>query len=229
MELAVANKPIIILSFANSETDHLRLLKRESRIINNRLASLHDKGFIEVYDEESLTNPELASIINRFHERLRIFHYAGHASGNKLFLEEGDALADGLAKLFELISENLVCLFLNGCSTLGQVKRLLELGIKSVIATAVPIADSTAVEFSDKFYEALASHKSIKDAFEFASAAISVSENGVETPAIIEYRSIKLSAADNPDVFPWGLYVNEDHKEVLEWKLPSTIWEARTA
>ena len=226
MQLTVKNKPTVVFALANSESDHLPLLKEESSIVDKWLSPLHDKGLIEVYRDESTTTKELASIINRFNERIRIFHYAGHAGGDKLLLEQGDAHAGGLAALFKLIAKDLVLIFLNGCSTLGQVNRLMDLGIKAVIATSVPIADGKAVAFSNSFYEALSSHKTLEEAFNFAAAALSMEHNEVEQPGIIEFRSIVLEEEDHSEELPWGLYVNEDAGEVLNWKLPHNVFTA---
>ena len=213
-------KPIVYLAFANDNDAHLALLKEESRQLMNTLSALHDKQAIEVYRDESTDVQDLIRSFNRFDGRLAIFHYGGHAGGSGLHLEEGKAEAEGLAKLFSQ-QKNLQLVFLNGCSTLAQVDRLMQLGVKAVIATSVPVEDAKAKDFSTWFYQALTVKRSIKSAFEFAVAALNTKYADIAAPAIVEYRDVFFDLDDGPEsVFPWGLYVHSDQKEVLDWRLP---------
>lgn len=214
------SKPIVYLAFANDSDAHLPLLKGESQQLMEALSVLHDKEAIEVYRDESTTVAELANDFNRFEGRLAIFHYGGHAGGSGLQLEKGPAQAEGLARLFSQ-QKNLQLVFLNGCSTLAQVGRLMELGVRAVIATSVPIEDTRAVDFAGWFYEALALKKNIQKAFDFAVAALKTKYKDLAAPAVIEYRGIKLND-ESAEALPWGLYINETHKDVLNWRLPDT-------
>ena len=54
-------------------------------------------------------------------------------------------------------------MFLNGCSTRPQVKRLLNAGVPAVIATALPIVDQVATDFAVAFYQALTTGYSYKN------------------------------------------------------------------
>jgi hypothetical protein len=217
--------PIIALTFANDQDEHLDLLKAESSQLKWTLFPLDDKGAIKVVHEESAGVDDIIRIFQEFDRRILIFHYGGHAGGHGLRLEQGAAHAEGLAAMFKQQAENLQLVFLNGCSTRPQVDRLLELGVKAVIATSCPIQDPMAKEFSEYFYKWLVGRQSIEGAFESASAAIRTKYQDVEKP-IIEIRQTrglqKLGKAEKPEEFPWGLYVNEAHKEVLNWRLPTT-------
>lgn len=214
-------KPVVLLAFANCAQAHLHLLKHESAQLNKLMSPLHDKGIIEVFREESTTVDELAGMLNRFDQRICIFHYAGHAGGKTLQLEEGNAHAHGLAGLFKQQADKLAFVFLNGCSTRGQVDRLLQLGIKAVIATSVPIADRMAVDFAAFFYQALGMRRTLKDAFDFAAASIQTKYREVEKAPKVIFRSIFLDAEDlKDDELPWGLYVNETYEDILNWRIP---------
>ena len=50
----------------------------------------------------------------------------------------------------------LVLVFLNGCSTEPQVRRLRDAGVKAVVATTHAIQDVVAAEFAAAFYAELA-------------------------------------------------------------------------
>ena len=151
-----------------------------------------------------------------------IFHYGGHADGEKLRLEGNDADATGLAKLFA-DQKQLVLVFLNGCSTLGQVDKLMELGVKAVIATSVEINDKMAVDFSDQFYQMLANKGTIREAYRHAAAFLKAEYQKDIPDEAVSYRSIgrKKIIKEEKDELPWALYINDEKAdEVLKWKLP---------
>lgn len=216
---ALRDLPTVVFAFANSGDDHLPLLKEESRMLLQCLGPLHDQGILELHREESSTLEELIDIFDRFDQRLAIFHYGGHATSNTLLTESGAAHAAGLSAHLAGQKENLVLVFLNGCSTLPQVNRLLELGIPAVIATSVPIADTRATEFAAWFYQALAGGRSLGKAFDFASASLQTKYQDLTSPEVIQYRGQHLETEDAGNVSPWGLYVSKKRKEVLEWRL----------
>lgn len=214
-------KPVVVLTFADSTEDHLPLLKKESKQLMQVLSSFHDRGALEVYREESTTVSDLIRIFNRFDQRICIFHYGGHAGGTRLELEQGAAQADGLARLFSQQKDQLALVFLNGCSTLEQVDRLIALGAKAVIATSVPISDNKAVEFAYWFYQSLAVRRNMESAFKFAAASLQTKYQQHPGNPIIRFRGIQFREAA-PDQEAWGLYINENHREVLQWRLPDT-------
>ncbi len=217
--------PIIFLAFSNSQDNYLTMLKRESKSINRALEALEDKNLVKIVREESADLDTIFHNFNRFKDGISIFHYAGHASGENLEFEGNDGNADGLANLFSQ-QKNLKLVFLNGCSTKGQVDKLMELGIPAVIATSVPINDNKAMEFGEQFYRALANKSTIKSAFNFAVAWLQSKYGDIETPEIVEnHRGFGFE--DTPvtkDKMPWGLYLNkpkEGEKNILDWTLPT--------
>ncbi len=209
-------KPILYFTFANQDDSHLNLLKTEMDQLKDILRPLEQREFIKVEREESTTTEDLVKTFSAYPDQVNIFHYAGHAGGQQLELEGGDAQADGLSKLLGE-QKNLQLVFLNGCSTQGQVAALLKLGVKAVIATSVPIADNKAVDFSAAFYRALAGKRSIKRAFEFAKASVITKYQ--ELPDIKITRGLDIDdEEDNIAEMPWGLYYQDE--SVLQWRLP---------
>lgn len=222
-------QPIIFLAFSNSQDDYLKMLKRESKQINRALEVLDDKGLVKIVREESADLEAIFHNFNRFKNQIAIFHYAGHADGENLLFEGDAGNADGLANLFAL-QKNLKLVFLNGCSTQGQVDKLLELGIPAIIATSVPINDTKATEFSEQFYRALANKSTIKTAFSFAVSWLQAKYGDTEVPTIIEnHRGFGVigDAADPKVIMPWGLYIQADN-DVLDWTLPTRFVQTVT-
>lgn len=217
--------PVVLLTFANDQGDHLENLEVERKSIAAALQSFDDRFFIRVAAEPSAGIDDLFALFDRFPDQVAIFHYGGHADGTALKLEAAGggnemAHAGGLAQMLGL-SKALKLVFLNGCATHDQVKALLAAGVKAVIATAVPINDTMATEFAQQFYETLASGKSIKQSFDAARARIA-SRYG-DSREIGEFRSISFGAAAPPvDVaLTWGLYTQPDDDETLNWVLPT--------
>ncbi|PHN05858.1 CHAT domain-containing protein [Flavilitoribacter nigricans] len=213
-------QPILYFTFANQEDDHLPQLKREMDELKEILRPLESREFIKLEREESATTQDIIRTLSAYPDRVSIFHYAGHADGAGLELEAGAGQAKGLAKLLGE-QTGLQLVFLNGCSTQGQVKQLFEAGVKAVIATSVPIGDEKAVQFAAAFYRALANKRSIKLAFEFAKAAVETEYR--DSPDFRIQRGMGLEGADaeDIDVLPWVLYVQpQSAEEVLAWRLP---------
>ena len=218
----MTDRPLLLLSFANDQDDHLALLKEERRLIRSHFLALQSKRIVELYYEPEANTADIYTSINEFQDRICVFHYGGHASSTHLRLDDQDAHASGLAKLLGQLEE-LQLVFLNGCSTQKQVDLLMDAGVKLVIATSVPIQDRMATEFASKFYEALAKRSSISRAFKAASGFIELKYGAESAPQQLEYRSMGRrweNEEDEAEKIPWALYVNEDAKKALMWKVP---------
>lgn len=211
--------PIIYFAFANDTTKHLNCLKEESSNIKKALAETTKKGWIKLEREESIEPSDLENILTDYEEdSLVLFHYAGHANSENIFSDSGGAI-----KLAPILAtqKDLKLVFLNGCSTQQQVQALFEVGVKAVIATAVPIGDTRAKDFATTFYKALAVRKTIKNAFIAAQQFLESKEKKVPTFDIAISRSAVLRVKET-DSFPWTLYVQEEFEdEVLQYMLPT--------
>lgn len=215
----MAQRPVIFLAFANDLDRHLDTLRHESRGIDGTLYPLHDRKFIELYVREGANIQDVFTGFNRFNQRIAIFHYGGHASGTHLYLDQEEANAEGLAGLIGR-QESLKLVFLNGCSTLGQVASLHQQGVQAVIATQVSIEDRMASDFAIQFYQNLAHQQTIDQAFHQAVAYLHT-RFGVKDSAQI-YRDRVSSGSGQGDQIPWGLYLNPEGNaaDILNWKFP---------
>ena len=207
--------PVIFLAFANDTNDPLGLLDAERKTICEHLIPFVSEQHFQLYREPAASTDDIVKYLTEFKNRVAIFHYGGHADSQHLMLSGQNAHADGVAQLLAQ-QENLQVVFLNGCSTKGQVELLLKLGIPSVIATSVPVNDKTAKEFADNFYHALAKQHTLEESFKMAASAAKA-KSGAD---IQIYRG--LARRDGQaNSMPWGLYVNENKPVVLNWKLPA--------
>ena len=145
-----AELPVVFLAFANDQDDYLPALKAESRAVFSILQPLAQQSLIDIHREESSTTEELYSDLLAHQGNVVLFHYAGHADGQSLWLEGGQGSADGIAHLLATQSD-LRVVFLNGCATVDQVRELHAAGVPAVIATSVKINDDRATRFSRAF------------------------------------------------------------------------------
>ncbi len=210
--------PLLYFTFANQADNHLPLLREELDQIKDILRPAESRGFIRVEREESTRTADIIKTLAAFPDQIAVFHYSGHAGHHLLELEDGPAQSGGLAKLLGG-QKNLVLVFLNGCSTKGQVEQLLKAGVKAVIATSVPIQDDKASLFATAFYRALSNKRGISRAFQFAAASLETARSGIPEPQI--FRGFDLSAGEPEEILPWGLYIPAAHfDETANWSLP---------
>jgi hypothetical protein len=224
----VPTTPIVVLAFANDQDAYLQMIVKERKAISKALQDYDDRRYVKVVKEENTSIADLFDLCARYANRVAIFHYGGHASGTQLQLEAAAGAGSELANatgLAQLLGQqtSLRLVFLNGCATLDQVQTLFACGVKAVIATAVPINDEVATEFSGQFYQALAGGASIQRAFQAAKAFVATKYG--EAREVGEFRAVGGFAKNEsaPTGLPWGLYVNTAAKgeEALAWTLPT--------
>lgn len=207
---------VLFLAFANDRSNPLLTLQEEDNSIYRILSPRQLKQHYIISRDSYATIKSVADYIVQSRDQLRIFLYSGHAGRDSLLLEGQSARAEGIAHLLSQCS-NLKLVFLNGCSTKGQVYELLQKGVPVVLATSAPIEDKKAAEFSARFFQALNDQCSIKEAFELAKGELLTRYPNVQT----EIHTILDEPGTNQNESLWGLYVHPDKQDSLQWKLPS--------
>jgi hypothetical protein len=175
------HKPVIFLAFANDRNgtvgQSLNSPEEERRVRETLEAA---QGLCEFVARSNCTADDIFKVLQdaRYRDRIAIFHFSGHANSLQLLLETrgGQAAAadaSGLAS-FLAAQHGLRLVFLNGCSTRQQAQGLLDanMNLAAVIATSRAIDDRVAIEFSERFYAALAQGTELRTAFDEARAAI---------------------------------------------------------
>ncbi len=217
-------KPVIFLATANDRDDparYLRNLAEESRRIREALTAVEQRGHCELVLRPNATAGEILDVFQdaRYRNRVAIFHFGGHANSYQLLLETAagkPAAADagGLAR-FLAQQRGLALVFLNGCSTAGQVSDLLAAGVRAVIATDQAVEDGMATEFAARFYRGLAGDAAIGAAFEEAQAAMQL-----QGGALFRHIGAAEEDATTGQRIPWQLYPH-GAADRIDWSLPA--------
>ncbi len=211
----------ILLTFANAPGETLLpTLREEYAGIRDALADRDRLGAIRVTTEQHATAVNVIENLETYKEDICLFLYSGHAGPNQLLLEDQQANARGLALLLgECAERGLKAVVLNGCSTYGQVKALLEAGVPIVIATSAPVNDKAATRFSISFFEALSLEgQTLWKAFE-AGLRAAQTVSPADLSAAKKVRSIDLTEQEAAPV--WGFFCKEANQTLAEtWKLP---------
>jgi hypothetical protein len=218
-------RPVIFLAFANSYqagAPYLRALPKELRRLRLALARAKDRGLCEVVERSDVNCQDVFDVFldEKYHGRIAIFHFAGHANGFQLLLESSSeayqaAHVDGLAAFLGQ-QPGLQLVFLNACSTQAHAKRLLEAGVSLVIATSRAIKDVVAKKFSGIFYQALGAGDSIHRAF-LAAESVDLTVRG---PIL---RDLYHLNSTDTDRLPWDLYFRPGSTIALDTSLPAWV------
>ncbi|MHC5723945.1 MAG: TIR domain-containing protein, partial [Nostoc sp.] len=121
-----------------------------------------------------------------------IVHFSGHGAGDEGLVFEDETgrpkLVEGqaLARLFDLFSDSVECVVLNGCYSEVQARSIAQY-IKSVIGMTQAIGDEAAIEFSVGFYDALGAGRPVDFAYKLGCSVIALA--GIPenlTPVLIQ-------------------------------------------
>jgi len=208
-------KPVLFLAYANDRLDgdrYLRDVVREIHALRDMLRDKVGKSY-EVVIRDNASLEDLFKVFDEYRDRIRLFHFAGHANNLQLLLdqsrdERSAAGLEGFTRELQALP-NLQLVFLNACTTRSHALAMAEAGIPAVISTATNISDQAAYQFSIRFYEQLVSRKGIAASFE-------VAERRVQAALMSggSFRSLYWEEDEVPDQFPWGM-----HGEGLDWRL----------
>ncbi len=205
----------LLLTFANQSADLLPTLQEEDDTLNRVLSPRAKARHFLLHRDSFVTLEKLPAYITLYRDELVLFVFSGHAGRDRLVLGDGAAQAGGLAQMLGQCPK-LKLVFLNGCSTQGQVAQLLAAGVPVVIATSAPVSDRKATFFSIRFFEALQQQFTLREAFNMAKAALETAFAGIQ---VTEHRDIgfEVEMEEEP---AWGLFFTEKNEHILDWKLP---------
>ncbi len=203
----------ILLTFANQQSSLLKTLQEEDDTLNRLLSPRAKEQHFLLQRDSFISLEKLPSYLTLHRDSLALFLFSGHADRDSLFLADGTANSQGIAHMLGQCP-NLKLVFLNGCSTQGQVNELLACGVPIVLATSAPVNDRKATFFSIRFFEALQLQFTLREAFEMAKGAVQTAFQGVAMEA---HRGVKFTAEEAQR---WGLFFSEETEHILDWKLP---------
>ncbi len=132
----------------------------------------------------------------------QIVHFCGYGLEEQGLIFEDEVgqakLVSGgaLAALFELFSEKLECVVLNGCYSETQAEAIAK-HIRYVIGMDRSVSNTAAIEFAVGFYDALGAERSVEFAYKLGCAAIQLA--GVPehlTPVLHQGTKLPLNIPD---------------------------------
>lgn len=219
--------PVIYFTFANEQRGSSNMFLRNLKVEREALRAVFDDevldGNLETVIDPDVTQTQIFRIFQgaRYRDRIRIFHYGGHADSDELMLETEAGgnqafYSSGLARLLGQ-QTHLQLVFLNGCATKMQAEALLQSGVPVVIATSRKIPDADATLFSQTFYRGIAGNATIARAFKEAESALFAQHGNLDNHRGVFWEEEK--AGETAEV-PWKLFT-QDEKQ-LQWKLYET-------
>jgi hypothetical protein len=207
-------KPIIFLAFANDREDNVRYLRNipaEQGEIRQILIHAQERGICDYEILSYATFKDIKEVLTREQYRNRIvaFHFAGHADGFQLLLEQENGQnhstnGENLSEYFRIlktgnVQANLQLLFFNGCCTENFAKRLQDV-IPTIIATDNDINDEQAKSLAVSFYYHLCKRIDVLTAFSLAKVETTI-QNGQDVRGL--YRK---GVVQEPNSSPWQLW-----------------------
>jgi CHAT domain len=191
-------KKILILPANPKDTNRLRL-DQEVREIKEglRRSQLRDRFILETRWAVRPRDIQRAIL----DVQPNIIHFSGHGMEEGLALEDETGKtrlvsAEALAGLFELFSDQVECVLLNGCYSQIQATAIAQ-HIPYVIGMNQGICAHASVQFAVGFYKALTFVRSIEQAYQFGCVEIHL-ENIPEymTPVLLKRGEVKLQRYD---------------------------------
>ena len=220
-------RKILVLA-ANPKGTSPRSLDREVREIGEGLKRSRHREQFELVSRWAVRPRDIQRAM--LDENPQIVHFAGHGKGEEGLVFEDEIgqvkLIDGqaLARLFDLFSNQVECVILNGCYSQTQAVSISQY-IDNVIGMSASIGDSAAIEFAIGFYDALGAGRTVDFAYKFGCNAIQLagitehltpiilqksSANSVTTKNISENN---VSASDKPQALEIFIsYAREDEE-----------------
>ncbi|MEV0675520.1 CHAT domain-containing protein [Actinosynnema sp. NPDC050436] len=165
---------ILYLSANPSDTHRLRLAA-ESRAIQEQLRFGVDRDHYAFHERSAVRTRDITQAL--LDVRPRIVHFSGHAEPDGRLYVENEVGAsrlvsvDGLASLFEQVSDTVECVIVNACDTVALAEAVAR-HVDHVIGMRQPIGDDAAIAFSVGFYQALAAGEPVPKAFGMACVQI---------------------------------------------------------
>ena len=219
------NIPRVFLTYANPDND-LTNLAKEQKSVGGVFEQNHDAGNLLVLETPHVEAVEIRHTFNKpCHKgNIVLWHFGGHGGAYHLLLHNGRVGSNGLEQFLRL-QKGLHLVFLNGCSTLGQAKKLVE-KIPVVIATSGDVDDEVAYLFAAEFYQAINNFETIGAAFKLAETRILMDYGDYQNDrkslqSILKRGSKKIVTTPDVAFTPWHL-LRRDEADI-HWTLQQAI------
>jgi formylglycine-generating enzyme required for sulfatase activity len=213
----LARRQVKMLFFAaNANKDRLLAIGQEHDAIQASIRSSRYRDHFQMI-------VRLTGRLSDLHQALLdhspdIVHFACHGSAQAelLLMQDGggngSVSAAALSETLRVLRDNLILVVFNACFSGTQAAAIRE-SVGLAIGMARPIEDPAAIAFSAELYRALASGRSIQDAFDLGVAAIKAGSLNDPMPRLsagkgIAAREVYLVQDEprrRPPLWPWIL------------------------
>lgn len=187
-------KAITILFLAANPTDSGPLrLGEETRDIDDALREAEYGDRFDLKQKWAVRMDDLQTALLRY--RPDIVHFSGHGTEASEILVEDETGAgravpsDELARLFELLSDNIRCVVLNACYSEQQAQAIAQ-HVDCVVGMTRAVTDAAAIKFAVGFYRAIGYGRDVQTAFGLGKNLVGLNElpDG-ETPHLVATRT----------------------------------------
>jgi len=172
---------IKILFLAANPLDTVRLaIGEEVRAIQQALRQA-DYRIFDIQLGPAVRIEDLTDLL--LQHRPDILHFSGHGSAtNAIILQnaQGNGVSvsgAALARLFQILKDNLRCIVLNACYTADLAAGLAAV-VDCVVGIEQEITDNAALQFATAFYRALGYGRSVQEAFALGRVQIDLTGLG---------------------------------------------------
>jgi hypothetical protein len=185
-EASASSRRLRVLFMAANPAGTVPLsLDREAQAIDQALTAAGSRDRFEVEQIWLASPADLQRGLLRFNPQ--ILHFAGHGEEGRLIFEsfsstllplgayienpEEPVPAHNLARIIALAADKIRCVLLNACFSEATAEEIAKY-VSFVIGVPAELKDAAAIQFAWSFYHALGTHKSIRTAFDLASAQL---------------------------------------------------------
>jgi formylglycine-generating enzyme required for sulfatase activity len=183
----IARQVKILFFAANADKHHMLAIGNEHDAIEASIRASRYRDHFQLI-------ARLSGRLSDLHQALLdhdpdIVHFACHGTDRAelLLMQDGGGAAPvpaaALSQTFRVLRDSLVLVVFNACFSSAQAAAIRD-NVKLAIGMNRPIEDPAAIAFAAELYRALASGRSVRDAFDLGVAAIRASSSSDPGPHI---------------------------------------------
>nr|WP_322661285.1 CHAT domain-containing protein [Dendronalium sp. ChiSLP03b]MDZ8206573.1 CHAT domain-containing protein [Dendronalium sp. ChiSLP03b] len=182
---------ILTANPSNTGSDSL-CLDAEVRRIEEALQRSHYRDRFQITAKLAVRTTDLRRAL--LDHKPQIVHFSGHGTGEQGLVLENDAgkvqlvSTEALAGLFGIFETgDIECVLLNACYSEIQATAIHQF-VDCVIGMNQPIADKSAVQFAEGFYDALGAGSPYEEAYKIGCSAIALEGSSEYSTPVLKNR-----------------------------------------
>lgn len=205
MPSTLSPKIAVLTAFPKNNAKFLPNLEEEEKTISGLLKNRDE---IEHLNLKCVSIDGLINGLNEVGERLGILHFGGHAGGTHLQLEDSPANIKGLIPLIRE-HNHIPIVFLNACSTKGQIEQFTSAGVSAVIATTTLVDDNSAYLFAKRFYDSFLSGTTLQKSYDVAVNKLKMMDRNANHQTEMRHMNIPEHELSEDRSTDWVITIND--------------------